>query len=119
MYAERIVGNAMPFHRIGCRRPPWLGRWSAAYQDQFCGFKSHRVHINARRDFFLHEEIDSINSGKGREHELATFDESRRAMGMLILMRDKKYRNVPGGRRDDTCDHGLLRRSPRVKPPTS
>ena len=27
-----------------------------AYQDQFRGFKSHRVH--ARRDFFLHEEID-------------------------------------------------------------
>ena len=27
-------------------------------------------------------------------------------------------RHVPGGRRDDNCDHGLSRRSSRVKPPT-
>ena len=26
---------------------------------------------------------------------------------------------IPGGRRDDTCDHGLPRRSLKVKPPTS
>ena len=29
-----------------------------------------------------------------------------------------KQRHVPGGRRDETCDHGLSRRSLRVKPPT-
>ena len=34
------------------------------YQDQFRGFKSHRVH--ARRDFFLHKEIDWR---KARERE--------------------------------------------------
>ena len=39
-----------------------------------------------------------------------TFDGNRRAVGMLNPMRDKKLRHVPGGRRDDTCDHGLLSR---------
>ena len=40
-------------------------------------------------------------------------------MGMLNPMRDKKNRGrYRGGRRDDTCDHDLSRRSPRVKPPT-
>ena len=39
----------VPGGLVGCPR---------AYQDQFRGFKSHRVHIHARRDFFLHEEID-------------------------------------------------------------
>ena len=38
------------------------------------------------------------------------FDENRRAVGMLNPMRDKHLRHVPGGR-DDTCDHGLSRRS--------
>ena len=33
---------------------------------------------------------------------------------MLNPMRDKSWRHVPGGRRDDTCDHGLSRRSLRV-----
>ena len=28
-------------------------------------------------------------------------------LGLLNPMRDKKLRRVPGGRRDDTCDHGL------------
>ena len=56
-----------------------------AYQDQFRGFKYHRVH--ARRDFFLLKKIDWR---KARERELATFDENRRAVGMLNPMRDKK-----------------------------
>ena len=33
---------------------------------------------------------------------------------MLNPMRNKNSRHVPGGRRDDTCDHGLSRRSLRV-----
>ena len=33
-------------------------------------------------------------------------------------MGDKKERHVPGGRRVDTYDHGLSRRSSRAKPPT-
>ena len=54
---------------------------------------------------------------KARERALATFDENRREVGMLHepYARQKKQRHVPGGRRDDTCDHGLSRRSPRVK----
>ena len=51
-----------------------------------------------------------------------TFDENRRAVGMLNPMRHKKWRHVPGARRDDTddtYDHGLSRRRPlRVKTPT-
>ena len=38
---------------------------------------------------------------------------------MLNPMRDKKMKaRTGGGRRDDTCDHGLPRSSLRVKPPT-
>ena len=47
---------------------------------------------------------------------IATFDENRRAGGTLNPMRDKKQRHVPGGGRDGTCDHGVSRRSLRVKP---
>ena len=32
-------------------------------------------------------------------------------MGLLNPMRDKNWRQEPGRRRDDTCDHGLSRRS--------
>ena len=46
---------------------------------------------------------------KARERELATFDEIRRAEGMLNPMRNKNWRHVPGGRRDDTWDHSLSR----------
>ena len=38
---------------------------------------------------------------------------------MLNPMRDKNEGTYRGERRDDTCDHGLSRRSLRVKPPTS
>ena len=34
---------------------------------------------------------------------------NRRAVGLLSPMRDKNWRQEPGGRRDDTCDHGLSR----------
>ena len=50
------------------------------------------------------------DSRKARERELATFDENRRA---------KKERYVPGGRRVDTCEHGLSRGLLRVKRPAS
>ena len=41
--------------------------------------------------------------------------------GAVNPMRDKNGRHVPGGRRDDTCDHGLSRRRPlgAKNPPTS
>ena len=66
---------------------------------------------HTRRDFFLQLR-------KARERELATVDENRRAVGMLNPMRDKIEGTYRGGR-DDTCDHGLSRRSLRVKPPTN
>ena len=34
---------------------------------------------------------------------------NRRAVGLLNPMRDKNGRQQSGGRRDDTCDHGLSR----------
>ena len=49
-----------------------------------------------------------IDSRKARERELARFDESRRAVGMLDPMRDKNWRHVPGGR-GNTWDHNLSR----------
>ena len=36
---------------------------------------------------------------------------------MLDPMSDKKRRHVPGGKRDDTGDHDLSRRSLRVESP--
>ena len=33
----------------------------------------------------------------------------RRAVGLLNPMRGKNRRQGPGGKRDDTCDHGLSR----------
>ena len=96
------------------RRPRWLGRSSS------CLLKSiSRVQFSPNAhtcgDFFLHKKVDKR---KARERELATFDENRRALRMLNSMRDKNWRHVPGGR-EDTWDHGLPRRSLRVKPPSS
>ena len=34
---------------------------------------------------------------------------NRRAVGLLNPIRDKKWRQQPGGRRNDTCDHALSR----------
>ena len=42
-----------------------------------------------------------------------------RAVGKLNPVRDRKEGTSRGGRRDDSCDHGLPRRPLRVKPPTS
>ena len=63
-----------------------------------------RPHINTKR--------------QPGEREVAIFDENRRAIGMLKPMRDENEGHVPGGTRDDFCNHGLPRRSLRVKPPT-
>lgn len=64
--------------------------------------------------FFLQKKT---NSGKREERELAKIDANRRAVGTLNPARDKKIKAClyRGGRRDDTCDLGLFRRSPRVK----
>ena len=86
-----------------------VGYPRACQPNQFREFNSHRVHI-------LLETFSCIK--KLLERELATFDEDRRAVGMLNSMRDKNWRHVPGGR-DDACNHGLSKRSLRVKPPTS
>ena len=62
-----------------------VGDLLRAYQDHFRGFESHRAH--ARRGFFLHKKIDQQ---KAREHELATSDKNRRAVGMLNPIRYDK-----------------------------
>ena len=58
----------------------------SAYQDQFRGFKSRRVH--AGRDFFLRKIKNDWSNA--RERDLAAFDENRRAVGRLDPMRDKR-----------------------------
>ena len=45
-------------------------------------------------DFFLHKNNDER---KAREHELATFDENRRSLGMLNPMCDKNEGTYRGG----------------------
>ena len=59
-----------------------------------------------------------VDEWKARERELVTFGENRRAVGVLNAMRDKNEGTYRGGRRDDTCDHGLSRRPLRAKPLT-
>ena len=54
---------------------------------------------------------------KAREREFGTLDENQRAVGILTLCAIKKKRHKPGGRRDNTCDRSLSRRSMRVKHP--
>ena len=56
-----------------------------------------------------------IDWRKARERELATFDDNRRAMGMLKRVRDKNEGTYRGGRGDGTCDHGLSKTSLRVE----
>ena len=56
-----------------------------AYQYQFRGFKSHRVH---GRGCVL--QTKKCFSRNARELELATLDENRPAVGMLNPVRDKK-----------------------------
>ena len=79
------------FYRSGV--PGSLVGGPRAYQDQFRGVKSHRVH--ARRDFFLHKK--RVIWRKARERELATSDDNRRAVGMQNPMRDKKNKGTYRG----------------------
>ena len=48
-----------------------------------------------------------LRKRKAQERELATFDENRRAVGMLNPMHDKNEGTAPGGIGDDTSDYGL------------
>ena len=57
-----------------------------AYSNRFREFNSHRVHILVGTFSWVKTRIDWR---KARERELATFDENRRAVGMLNPMRDK------------------------------
>ena len=51
-----------------------------------------------------------INLRKARELELAILDEPSTRSGIAEpYMRDKTEAKEQGGRRDDTCDHGLSR----------
>ena len=74
---------------------------------QFREFEPRRVHtrINSLR-FLLCAQIDLR---KARERDLAHSMKNRRAVGVLNPMRDENWRQEPGGRRDDTCNHGLSR----------
>ena len=72
--------------------------------------------ILVRGDFFLHKKM--ISGKRESLSYVAIFDENRRAVGMNAEpYARRKCRHAPGGRRDDTCDHGLSRRTLRVKPP--
>ena len=55
----------------------------------------------------------SCHTNKGSRQPIPnTRMNNRRAVGLqglLSPMRDKNWRQVPGGRGDDTCDHGLSR----------
>ena len=57
-----------------------------AYQDQFRGFKSHRVHT--RKDFFFAQKT-MCGKRESVRYE-ATHDGNRRAVGALNPMRDKE-----------------------------
>ena len=90
-------------------RPRWLGRWPASLSRsiswvQVSPSTCSLVAFSGKKELVWR---------KARERELATFDDNRRAMGMLNPMKKKK--RVPGGRRVDTCDHGFSTSSSRVK----
>ena len=64
--------------------PGSLVGYPRAYQNQFREFNSHRGHILAGTFSCIQSD-----QREARERELATFDENRRAVGMLNPMRDK------------------------------
>ena len=95
------------------QRPRWLGRLSSCLQKSIL-----RVQFSPS----AHTRPDShtkLICGKARGRELATFDGNGRAVGMLNPMRKLHAWHGPGGRRDDTCNHGLFRRPLRVQSLTS
>ena len=56
-------------------------------------------------------------SARALESNIRWKSTSREIVEPYESMHDKNKRQVPDGRRDDTCDRGLSRRSLRVKPP--
>ena len=76
---------------------------------QFREFEPRRVHT--RKKLVGIFSCAQIDLRKAREQHSM---ENRRAVGLLNPMRDKKRKQEPGGRRDDTCDH-CLSRSWKVK----
>ena len=68
--------------------------------------------IHTRIKFVGTFSCAQIDLRKVRQRELATNKQSmknRRAVALLNPMRDKNRRQELGGRKDDTCDHGLSR----------
>ena len=74
---------------------------------QFRKFEFPRVHthINSLGPFFVHKlTCGKRESVSEQQHSM----KNRRAMGLLNPMRDEKIEGKNGGgRRDDTCDHGM------------
>ena len=64
--------------------PGGLVGYPRACENQFREFNSHRVHILVGAFSCIKNDWQ-----KARESELATFDENRRALGILNPMRDK------------------------------
>ena len=64
---------------------------------QFGEFESSRVHTRTKYNFVGTCSCAQIHSRKARKRELAAFDESRRALGMLNPMRDKTEGTYRGG----------------------
>ena len=72
---------------------------------QFREFESPRVHnrISSWGFFLVHKLTCGKRESVSQQHSM----KNRRAVGLLYPMRDKSERQEPGGRRDDTCDHGF------------
>ena len=69
--------------------------------------------VYIRGDFFLAYKLTcGKRESVSKQHSM----KNRRAVGLLnpMICAIKNYRQEPGGRRDDTCDHGLLSRSWKV-----
>ena len=96
------------------RRPRWLGRLSSCLARSIS-----RVQLSpgahTRRDFFLHKKTMSGKRESVSYQNSMKIDEQWECWTLCAI----KMKARTGGKRDDTCDHGLSRRSPRVKPPTS
>ena len=92
----------------------WLGRL-CSYLLKSISWVQFSPSAHTRTDFFLHKNwlAESARAWVSNIRWKST------SIGNAELYARQKWRHVPGGRRDDTCDHGLSRRSLRVKPPTS
>ena len=75
----------------------WYIRW-------FREFESPRVYTRNSWGFFL---AHKLTCGKRESVSLKHPTKYQRAVRLLNPMRDKIWRQEPGGRRDDTCNHVL------------